>query len=203
MRNFQVKCRFCHGYGHFARSCKKFFEEEVVKEKGDEWIQVQKNKSTKQRNKEKKQKGELGTSNNTSGQKEHGEVMKESMTQNNFEVLSIPKDQTLKEGEVPQTQIQTSEEDKGYESEINTPVEGHSPTYAEMEKKKKPTDNSGSSDENTLERSSKKGRKSHKMVREEEVERLKMQGNQPTIEMSISRNTRARPLKGGPPPSVK
>ena len=32
------KCRFCHGYGHFARSCKKKGEEEVVKEKGDEWI---------------------------------------------------------------------------------------------------------------------------------------------------------------------
>ena len=41
--------------------------------------------------------------------------MKESMTQNNFEVLSIPEDQTLQEGEVPQTQIQTSEEDKGLE----------------------------------------------------------------------------------------
>ena len=64
--------------------------------------------------------------------------MKESMTQNNFEVLSIPEDQlfsTFEEGEVPQTQIQTSEEDKGHESELNTPVEGHSPTYAEMAKK--------------------------------------------------------------------
>ena len=25
------KCIFCHGYGHFARSCKKKIEEEVVK----------------------------------------------------------------------------------------------------------------------------------------------------------------------------
>ena len=41
--------------------------------------------------------------------------MKESMTKNNFEVLSIPEDQTLKEGEVPHTQIQSSEEDKGHE----------------------------------------------------------------------------------------
>ena len=41
--------------------------------------------------------------------------MKESMTKNNFEVLSIPEDQTLEEGEVPQTQIQSSEEDKGHE----------------------------------------------------------------------------------------
>ena len=51
------KCRFCHGYGHFARSCKKKVEEEAVKEKGDEWIQVQKTKSANQGNKEKKQKG--------------------------------------------------------------------------------------------------------------------------------------------------
>ena len=84
--------------------------------------------------------------------------------------MSIPKDQTLEEGEVPQTQIQTSEEDKGLESELNTPVEGHSPTYAEMEKKKKHMDNSGSSDEDPLGKSSKKGRKSLKTVREEEAE---------------------------------
>ena len=93
--------------------------------------------------------------------------MKESITKNNFEVLSIPEDQTLEEGEVPQTQIQTSEEDKGLESELNTPVEGHSPTYAEMVKKKKPIDNSGSSDEDPLGKSSKKGRKYHKTVWEE------------------------------------
>ena len=96
--------------------------------------------------------------------------MKESITKNNFEVLSIPEDQTLEEGEVPQTQIQTSEEDKGLESELNTPVEGHSPTYVEMAKKKKPMDNSGSSDEDPLGKSSKKGWKSLKTVREEEAE---------------------------------
>ena len=62
--------------------------------------------------------------------------MKESITKNNFEVLSIPEDQTLEEGEVPQTQIQSSEEDKGHESKLNTPVEGNSPTYAEMAKKR-------------------------------------------------------------------
>ena len=82
-------------------------------------------------------------------------------------------------------------------------MEGHSPTYAEMAKKKKTIDNSGSSDEDPLGKSSKKGRKSLKMVREEEVERLKMQGSQSTLEMSIGRNTRARPAKGGPTPSVK
>ena len=60
---------------------------------------------------------------------------------------------------------------------------------------KKPMDNSGSSKEESLERSSKKGHKSLKKVREEEVELLKMQGSQATIEMSIGRNTQARPLK--------
>ena len=27
------QCRFCHGYGHFARTCKKKIEEEVDKKK--------------------------------------------------------------------------------------------------------------------------------------------------------------------------
>ena len=70
-------------------------------------------------------------------------------------------------------------------------------------KKKKPTDNSASSNEDPLERSSKKGQKYHKTVREEEVECLKMQGSQENIEMSINRSTWDRPIKGGPTPSVK
>jgi hypothetical protein len=40
-------------------------------------------------------------------------------------------------------------------------------------------------------------RKSHKEAREEEAERKKMQGSQPTIEISIERNNRTRPPKGG------
>ena len=62
--------------------------------------------------------------------------------------------------------------------------------------------NSGSTEAKSLERSSKKGRKTLKKVQEEEVERLKMQGSQATIKMSIDRNTWARPLKEGPLPSV-
>ena len=69
-----------------------------------------------------------------------------------------------------------------------------------MAKKKKPIDNFGSSKEDPIERSSKKGKKSNKTVQEEESEHLKMQGSQATIEMSITRNTWAR---GGPNPSVK
>ena len=64
-------------------------------------------------------------------------------------------------------------------------------------------DNSGSSDEDPLERSTKKGHKSHKTVWEEEVEHLKMQGSQATIDISINRNTWAIPSKGGPPPFIK
>ena len=45
---FPFKCIHCHGYGHFARSCKKKEEEEVVKEKGEQWMQVQKTSTTKQ-----------------------------------------------------------------------------------------------------------------------------------------------------------
>ena len=119
--------------------------------------------------------------------------MKEPSSQNNFEVLSITEEQVLlvlEEGEIPQPQNQTSEEVKGpTETNIGSPVDGHSPTNAKMAKKKKPMDNSGSSDEDPLERSSKKGRKYHKMVQEEEAECLNMQGIQATIEMSININT--------------
>ena len=72
-----------------------------------------------------------------------------------------------------------------------------------MAKKKKPMDNSGSSDEYSIKRSSKIGRKSLKKVREEEAKRLKMQGSQATIDMSIAGNTKARPSKGGPLPFIK
>jgi hypothetical protein len=78
-----------------------------------------------------------------------------------------------------------------------------SPSYADIIKKK-PPEISGSSEDESFERPSKRaGRKSHKEAREEEAERQKMQGSQPTIEMSIGRNTRTRPPKGGPPHSSK
>ena len=60
--------------------------------------------------------------------------MKELSSQNNFEVLNIPEEQVLsvlEEGEVPQPQSRTSEEDKGpVEPNLGTPTEVHSPTYA-------------------------------------------------------------------------
>ena len=83
----------------------------------------------------------------------------------------------LEEGEVPIYSIQLHEEVRSSpEPTLKIPVEGHSPTYAEITKKKKPIDNFGSSNEDPSEKSSKKGRKSQKTVREEEAKRLKMQG---------------------------
>jgi hypothetical protein len=74
-----------------------------------------------------------------------------------------------------------------------------SPTYADVARKKV-TDPSSSSEDEILERPAKRaGRKSRKEAREEEAERQKTQGSQPTIEMSIGRNTRIRSLKGGGP----
>ena len=57
------------------------------------------------------------------------------------------------------------------------------PSYAEILKKKL-IDTSSSSEEDSIEQFTKKvGRNSRKEIREEEVERLKMQGSQATIEM--------------------
>ena len=108
------KCKFCHGYGHFARSCKKKIEEEVDKEKGDQWTKVQKPNSTKQGNKVFGQRLEMGTSSKSLGQnqKENGVTLKEPSTQNNFAVLRIPEQQVLsvlEEGEVPLSPIQSNE----------------------------------------------------------------------------------------------
>ena len=76
-----------------------------------------------------------------------------------------------------------------------------SPTYDEILQKKL-VDSFSSSDEDSIEKSSKKaGRKSRKEIREEEAERLKMQGSQATIEMSMGRSKHNRPQKGGATPS--
>ena len=77
-----------------------------------------------------------------------------------------------------------------------------SPSYAEITKNKS-VDSSGFSDEDLTEQFSKYvGRKSGKEAREEEAERLNMQGIQSTIEMSLGRTKRTRPLKGVIIPSL-
>jgi hypothetical protein len=47
------KCRYFHGYGHFAQHCKKKAEEEVENLKENQWTQVQKESSSKINNRSK------------------------------------------------------------------------------------------------------------------------------------------------------
>ena len=75
---FPFNCRFCHSYGHFARSCKKKLEEETVQEKGTQWALVQKSSTAKQGSKANGQRGEKVMGSNPFGQnqKENGLAMK-------------------------------------------------------------------------------------------------------------------------------
>ena len=76
------------------------------------------------------------------------------------------------------------------------------PSYVDIARKKL-AESSDSSDENSIEKLTKKrGRKSKKELWEEEAERLKTQGSQSTIEMSYGRNKRTRPPKGAVTPST-
>ena len=88
------KCRFCHGYGHFSKTCKKKIEEEVEKEKGDQRIKVQNPNSVKQGNKFSGQRLKMGTSSKCFGQnqKENGVPLKEPSSQKKIAVLSIPEE---------------------------------------------------------------------------------------------------------------
>lgn len=42
-KQIPFKCRHCHGYGNFARYCKKKTEESSDKSKGEQWTSIQKN----------------------------------------------------------------------------------------------------------------------------------------------------------------
>ena len=76
-----------------------------------------------------------------------------------------------------------------------------SPSYTDITRKK-PVDRYGSFEEDSIEKLSKKdGRHSKKEDWEEEAERMKMQGNQSTIEMSYGRSKRTKPPKGVITPS--
>ena len=217
------KCLFCHGYGHFARNCKKKSEEELEKEKDDQWTQAQK----------------VGTSNQDPGMKgKDGKTMKgviaagknlpnphvvENASSNHFVVLSTPKATSLEEGELPQLEAQNEDRkvntgtmEQGGSANSDLPIVGESlqedhpspnrakssPSYAEIAKKK-PADSYGSFDEDSFEQLSKKvGRKSRKEAREEEDDRLKMQGSQSTIEILFGRSKKTRPHKGVINPSL-
>ena len=75
------------------------------------------------------------------------------------------------------------------------------PSYADLACKK-PTDSFYSYDENSIDQLSKKaGRKFKKEIQEEEANKIKTQGIQPTIEMSYGRNKRTKTPKGVITPS--
>eukprot|EP00253_Pinus_taeda_P028094 PITA_28094 len=189
------KCKHCHSHGHFAKNCKKRAEEQAEKQNGEQWTLVQKNASSK-----KKGNGKGSTE----------EVPSPSKANQETEVnpKDVEKDQanqailSQENEEQEDTSIPNKEVEEVIQREINlgSPL---NPTYAEIIKKK-PIESSSSSEDEVYERQSKKaGRKSRKEKREEEAERLKTQGSQATIEMTIGRNTRPRTSKGGPTPSSK
>ena len=83
----------------------------------------------------------------------------------------------------------------------HSPIRSSSPpSYADITRKKQHI-SFGSSEDDTFEQHSKKGRKSKKEIREEEAERIKMQGSQTTLEMSYRRNKRIELPKGVNTPS--
>jgi len=109
-------------------------------------------------------------------------------TQENLEHVANPS--PIKEGEEA-PQVETAQQSPS------------SPSYADVIRKKL-EESSGSLEDETFERPTKKaGRKSRKELREEEAQRLKVQGSQATIEMTMGRNTRPRPSKGGHTPFLK
>ena len=84
---------------------------------------------------------------------------------------------------------------------LSSPVDTCSPpSYVDIALKKHDV-SSGSSEDDSFDPKKTTGRKSKKEIREEEVERLKTQGSQVTIEMSYGRNKRNRPPKGVITPS--
>ena len=187
------KCRHCHGYGHFAKHCKKKAEEQPEKQIGDQWTLVQR---TTQAKKDTGKSAATGDRNTTTPTQEAGENAKGTE-----EVQSDPpnKDQE-KENHV---ETPPASKEGGGDIQIEaTQCSPSNPTYAEITKKKV-VESSESSEEEFYERPLKRaGRKSRKEKREEEAERLKTQGSQSTIEMTIGRNSRPRPSKGGSTPLI-
>jgi hypothetical protein len=185
------KCRHCHGHGHFAKHCKKKAEEQVDKQNGEQWTLVQKNANTKKGTGKGKMTG--GPSSSRTGQETEAIPSGTVSAQNN---QVNPTQENVEQADTPPSNKEGGEPIQ-IEANQGSPS---NPSYAEIARKK-PVESSGSSEDETYERPSKKaGRKSRKEKREEEAERLKTQGSQSTIEMSIGRNTRPRPSKGGPNP---
>ena len=211
------KCRLCHGYGHFPRNCKKKSEDEKVIEKEDQWLQVQKagnqNQGSRRKGKENK-----STASDSADGKPHPApqvVIPPNPSSNQFDALNSV---SLEEGEmqqldgdelevIPVAQTVPHEQSDpppssatlwaGGPSHCSPIGENSPPSYANIARKQ--IDSPNSSEDDQI--SKKGGRKSKKEIREEEVERLKTQGSQSTIEMSYGRNKRTGPPKGVGTPS--
>jgi hypothetical protein len=94
----------------------------------------------------------------------------------------------------------TKRKDTGEQGKMAGSMEvAPSPSYANIARKKMMEPVSSLEDEIFERLAKREGRESHKEAREEEAEIKKTQGIQPTIEMSIDRNTRIRSQKGGGP----
>ena len=212
------KCRHCHEYGHFARYCKKMQEERQDGQKGDQWKVVNKNAAAKNKSKNKnnktpeveqtQQEQPQQTQEGTSGSKE-GTDAETVQSQGTKETTPDPVDQ--EEGEIQEEEeeeIGEQESPKETSSPPSSPSgkeQNHSPSYADMAKKR-PPELSQSSEDLPFEKSSKKqGRRTNKELREEEAENQKMQGSQLTIDMTLNKVGRTRNNRGGnaAPPSGK
>lgn len=108
------KFRHCHGYGHFARNCKKKIEEETEKDKGDQWIQAQKPGTSKQINRAKRKGGNPENGGPSVGKSlpEDQDATNATISTNPFVALNPPDDQLeLEEGEVQHYMEQIADEE--------------------------------------------------------------------------------------------
>ena len=70
------KCKHCHGYGHFAKHCKKKAEEQIEKRNGDQWTLVQR---TAQAKKDVVKRAATGNRNTNTPIQEKGGLHKKSV----------------------------------------------------------------------------------------------------------------------------
>jgi hypothetical protein len=142
------KCRYCHGYGHFARHCKKKVDEEAKNLKGNQWTQVQKATPSKLNSRSKRKGSSKGpnspTARNSLGEGSSALPNSES-SKNPYEILnnspeiSEPRIEELEQ----ETLSPTIGKNKG-EIHPDPPIgASSSPSYANIIKKK-PPENSGS-----------------------------------------------------------